>query len=340
MDKKIEKAPRRRVPVWGWASLALVPVVAYGALQLWDFGSAEFSIARGSVELSEVKRGAYTVSVRGSGVLVPDNVHWVSSSVEATVSRVAVKAGHQVMAGDLIVEMANPQLEQQLAEARWELEAMDAELAAAKAQQAADIAAQASDVMNLKLAYENAVLEYGAFAELVTDGVVSRLDYERRKLSRDQLEQQWVAGQDRLEKLKVNLAAQANALSARVNKARKSMEIIERQVADLQVRASLDSTVLEMPLEAGQRLNPGDSIAKLAQQNALIAELRVPEIQIRDVSTGQRVIIDTRNNKVEGFVSRIDPAVVNGNVLVDVTFDDVLPDDARPDLSVDGEILV
>ncbi len=97
---------------------------------------------------------------------------------------------------------------------------------------------------------------------------------------------------------------------------------------------------MEMPLEAGQRIAVGTNIAKLAQQNSLIAELKVPEIQIRDVAVGQKVIIDTRNNKIEGSVSRVDPAVVNGSVQVDVAFAQALPDDARPDLSVDGEIKI
>ena len=102
----------------------------------------------------------------------------------------------------------------------------------------------------------------------------------------------------------------------------------------------MDSIVLEMPLISGQRVITGDSIAKLAQQDSLIAELQIPEIQIRQVVVGQRVIIDTRNNKIIGSVSRIDPAVLNGNVLVDVKFTQELPDDVRPDLSVDGEIMV
>ena len=97
---------------------------------------------------------------------------------------------------------------------------------------------------------------------------------------------------------------------------------------------------MEMPLEAGQRLSMGANIAKLAEQNSLIAELQIPEIQIRDVALGQTVMIDTRNSKFEGIVSRIDPAVVNGRVQVDVVFSEDLPSDARPDLSVDGEIKI
>ena len=53
---------------------------------------------------------------------------------------------------------------------------------------------------------------------------------------------------------------------------------------------------------------------------------------------GQAVAIDTRNGVIPGTVSRIDPAVQNGTVLVDVRLLGDLPLGARPDLSVDGII--
>ena len=105
-------------------------------------------------------------------------------------------------------------------------------------------------------------------------------------------------------------------------------------------RQSLDSVVQDVSVEPGQRVNMGSNLAKLAQQDSLIAELQVAELLIGEVSIGQLVTIDTRNNTVSGIVARVDPAVVNGNVQVDVTFTEALPSDARPDLSVDGEIMI
>ena len=95
-----------------------------------------------------------------------------------------------------------------------------------------------------------------------------------------------------------------------------------------------------MPLEPGQRVLIGSNIAKLARQDQLIAELQIPESQVRDVQIDQAVVIDTRNSTIHGRVSRIAPSVENGTVQVDVELDQPLPTDARPDLSVTGEIRV
>ena len=50
----------------------------------------------------------------------------------------------------------------------------------------------------------------------------------------------------------------------------------------------------------------------------LKAVLRIPETQAKDLTMGQPAAIDTRNGIVKGAVARIDPAVQNGTVTVDV----------------------
>lgn len=172
------------------------------------------------------------------------------------------------------------------------------------------------------------------------NGAVSRLTFERTKLETEQFKQRWEISQQRLSKMQENIDAQGNARKARHQKAQKLFESLQQQVEELQVKASMDSVILEIPVEPGQRIGTGTNIAKLAQQKQLLAELQVPEIQVSDVLVGQSVELDTRNNIIQGIVSRIEPSVINGNVQVDVGIISALPEDARPDLSVSAEIKV
>ena len=79
-------------------------------------------------------------------------------------------------------------------------------------------------------------------------------------------------------------------------------------------------------------------LAKVVQPNHLMAELKVAETQARDVQIGQPASVDTHNGVIAGTVTRVDPAVQNGTVTVDVKLTGELPKGARPDLSVDGTI--
>jgi HlyD family secretion protein len=104
------------------------------------------------------------------------------------------------------------------------------------------------------------------------------------------------------------------------------------------VRAGIAGVLQQVPVEEGQQLAAGANLARVAVPGALRAELRIAETQAKDVVIGQTVKVDTRNGIAAGRVTRVDPAVQNGSVQVDVDLVGELPPGARPDLSVDGTI--
>jgi HlyD family secretion protein len=323
-----------------WVFVLVITAVAINYLRF--LGEADFTVDGNTIVYDQVKRGEFSVSVRGSGLLIPDNIEWLSANVEARVERVVVKAGKLVKKGDLIVELSNPQLEQLLEETQWELEARVAEAKADAVEKKSALLTQKAIMLDAKLNYESSKLRQEAHNELLqtSQGSISKIDYEQTLLATTQFKQRWKIQQEVFSTMEENLQVQKEARVARLNKMRKELERAQQQVNSLKIFATIDSVVQEVPVEPGQRISMGGNVARLAQQDSLIAELQVPELQIGNVAIGQRVIIDTRNNKVAGIVSRVDPAVVNGNVQVDVSFIDPLPVDARPDLAVDGEITI
>ena len=300
------------------------------------------SIAKETLVYAEVEQGNFSVSVRGTGLLVPDKIQWLSASVDAHVERIVVKAGKAVKKGELIIELSNIQLQQLLDETRWELTAKVAESKASHVEQKSAMLDKEALMLDAQLKYESSKLRLDAQQELFDkkSGAVSKIDFEKTKLETKQFKQRWFIQKKILQTMGENINAQNNARESRLHKMRKTLERAEQQVKNLMVYASIDSVVQEVAVEPGQRINMGSNLAKLAEKNSLIAELQVAELLIGEVSIGQQVIIDTRNNVVNGTVTRVDPAVVNGKVQVDVAFTESLPADARPDLSVDGEIKI
>ncbi len=104
------------------------------------------------------------------------------------------------------------------------------------------------------------------------------------------------------------------------------------------MRAGVAGVVQQVMVEDGEQVQPGANVARVARPDELQAELRVAETQASDVVIGQVVDVDTRNGMVAGKVTRIDPAVNEGTVQVDVELTGELPRGARPDQSVDGTI--
>ena len=307
------------------------------------FGSSASHVVNSETLLIDsVQRGELTITVRGMGVLAPRDVRWLATNVDGKVERIHVKAGAQVKQGDLILELSNPQLLQQLEETKWELDELEAQTMALKVTLESQVLDQEAAVINEKLNYERSSLTLDAQVTLLKQGVnaVSLIDHEAVKIEVAQNKQRWELAIKRLEKQKENVAAQMLANEARVNRMRKSLERVTEQVEQLNVRASIDAIVQAMPMELGQQVNAGTNLARLAKRGDFIAELRVPENQIQNVVIGQPVSLDTRTSVVEGIVRRIDPAVVNGVVQVDVDIVDETPREARPDLTVEGTIQI
>jgi len=94
----------------------------------------------------------------------------------------------------------------------------------------------------------------------------------------------------------------------------------------------------QVPVDVGQRVAPGQNLARVADPGRLKAELKVAETEARDIEVGQSAEIDTRSGKIAGRVSRKDPGAANGTVTIDVSLTDELPRGAVPDLSVDGTV--
>lgn len=341
LDIQIENAKPHVFRQFGiWIALSLL--VVFLVTSFWSFGSADFAVKKSSLVFGQVTQGDFVISVNGSGVLAADDIRWLATSVEAKVEKIYAKPGKFVHKGDVIVELSNPQLLQQLAETKWELEAQEADGIAQRVSKESDLLEMKAAMLNAQLDYDSSKLKLDAQAELYAkkSGAISKIDFKKTDLETIQRLKRWQILQEQYSKMEENNAAQLNAVKARINKMRNTLDRVQQQVKSLTVLATIESVVQEVPLEIGQQLPMGSNIAKLARNDSLIAELQVAELQIREVAIGQKVVIDTRNNKVEGVVSRIDPAVINGNVQVDVSFSSKLPSDARPDLSIDGVIRI
>lgn len=305
-------------------------------------GNASYFIERNELVTAKVEQGDFRVNVRATGVLKPLNIRWVSTQVAGRAEQVFVKAGARVMAGDVLVQLSNPELHRNLEKARWELEAKKAESHVALVTLESQMVDLNNSVLSAEYSYQSAKLKLDAETELLAQGnaTVSALEYQRSQLAVKQQMQFWQAQQQKAEKMKVNLAASKTAQQARIGLVENNYHRVKAQVAALKVRATTSGVVQQVSLALGERAQVGDSVALVADQNSLFAELQVQEVRVRDIALGQLVTIDTRTSEITGEVTRIDPAVTAGMVLVDVKLTSELPSEARPELTVDGLIAI
>ena len=333
------KQKKRRRQIAGAA--VLVFAVAILTVIVYRLKPAAPTVERGTVWTDSVKRGSMLRQVRGIGSLVPsyESVLQIPAETEATVVRILVlPGGSPIKANTVLVEMSNPQVEQAAIDAQLQWKAAVADYQSQKMKLESDLMNQKAGAATVKADYTQAELQAQTDKALYDLGVISGLAYKNSKGKADELTQRNGLTDQSLTSTQRAIDAQLAELQAKVDQMRVLAELKQKQLDALKVRAKIDGILVDLPLQVGQHVLPGTMLAKVVQPNHLMAQLKVAETQARDVQSGEPASIDTHNGVITGTVMRVDPAVQNGTVTVDVKLVSELPKGARPDLSVDGTI--
>ena len=321
--------------------IAAILVLLLGTYFLKSFmGSASFIVNKDELVTATVHLGDFKVNVRATGVLKPVNIRWVSSQVSGRVEQAFVKAGAYVTTGQILMQLSNPELHRELEKTRWEFEAKKAENHAAYVVLQSQLVDLKNSVVEADYSYQASKLKLDAETQLYQqkNGTVSALDYQSSQLNVKQKNHYWQAQKQKFIKMQANLSATQTAQNARLGLVENNYQRVQDQVASLAVKASTNGVVQQVSLALGEQATMGGSVALIADQSSLFAELQVQEIMVSNITLGQRVVVDTRTSQIIGEVIRIDPAVNAGMVQVDVKLSSKLPNEARPDLTVDGSI--
>ena len=331
-----QQKKRKRLVIAASAVLAIAGV----SVVLARLKPAAPTVDRATVWVDTVKRGSMLRQVRGLGTLVPvdEARRWLPSATQGRVERIILRPGAQVTPDTVILELADPQLQQQLLEAENQLRAAEADLASLRARLDTERLNQRSTAATVEADYEQARLEREVNEDLAKDGLVSSLVLKQSTVRAESLRTRAQLEKERISVTEESVRAQLLGQQARVDQLRTLFNLRRQQVDQLRVRAGMSGVLEQVPVEVGQQVAPGTNVARVADPSRLKAELRIAETQARDLAIGQVAQVDTRNGIIPGKVARIDPAAQNGTVTVDVELAGDLPRGARPDLSVDGTV--
>jgi HlyD family secretion protein len=332
-DLKLKK--RRRQWLTGAGVGLAVIALAFGVSRLKP---AAPQVERSAVWLDTVKRGEMLREVRGPGTLVPKEIRWITAETTARVERIVVKPGAKVQADTVLLELSNPEVQEQLAGALGAVTAARADNAAKKMSLENQLLDQKANFAGFESDYESSRLEAEAKKTLAQAGVIPTIQYRQIELTAQQRKVRLDIERERMAKFQETVRAQIDADRARLGQLETTLALRQRQAEALQLKAGIAGVLQQVPVQEGQQVTAGTNLARVARPDVLRAELRVAETQAKDVVIGQQVRVDTRNGIVAGEVERIDPAVQNGTVQVDVDLTGALPPGARPDLSVEGTI--
>ena len=335
----IKKKKLRRNLIW--AAMALVAVAA-AAVGVYRLKPAAPTVDASTIWPDTVKRGPMVRQVRGLGTLVPreDSIELIPTQTDATVVRIRVLPGTMVTPDTILMDLADPQLQQELLNAQLALKGAEADYKSLQATLQSTLMDKKTAAAEVNANYTQDALQAQTDKQLYDLGVISGLAYNKSKNTADQLTTQHQLSQQQLDVNQKAIEVQLASAQAKIDQAKAQLALYQKQADALQIRAGISGALapLALPVQVGQHVTAGTSVAEVIQMDKLKAALQIAETQAHDILIGQPAEIDTHNGIVPGHVTRIDPAVVNGTRTVDVALDGPLPPGAVPQLSVDGTI--
>jgi HlyD family secretion protein len=329
-QKKIKRA------IYAGVALVVVALVTVGLSRLRP---AAPTVDAATLWPDTVKRGPMVREVRGLGTLTPEDIRWIPATTAARVESIVLRPGRTVKAGDVILELSNPQLEQQLQDAQLKVQQAEATLANLRVQMANDLLAQRANAAGISAEYNKAKMQLEKDTELFNRGIsVSELQLKLEQTDAEGLAIRDQIAKDQLGTHDESTRAQIAVQQSLLDQSRALLALTQRERNELRVRAGIDGVLQVVPVDVGQQVAPGTNLARVANPSRLKAEIKIAETQVKDIQVGQKASIDTRNGIVSGLVTRIDPSVQNGTRTVDVSLSGDLPKGAVADSSVDGTI--
>ncbi|MBN2321940.1 MAG: HlyD family efflux transporter periplasmic adaptor subunit [Acidobacteria bacterium] len=298
------------------------------------------SVERDSLWIDVVKRGSMLRQVRGLGSLVPEDTRWITAVTEGRVERKLVEPGAQVFPDTILLELSNPRLEQETLNAEWDWKAAQKSYSDLEVNLESQRLGQEATVASIEADYKQALLRAEANAELSRQGLYPELNLKVEKAAAEQLANRLEIERKRLDIFRKSIELQLEAKETRISQSRAFYELRKSQLDQLKVRAGVSGVLQLLPVQLGEQVGPGANLARVADPTRLKAELKIAETQAKDIQIGQEASIDTRSGIIPGRVARIDPAVADGTVTVDVALEGDLPKGARPDQTVDGTIVL
>ena len=319
--------------------IGAVALMAFSGYQLLQPSSGQ-KIDRQELLIGTVQQGEMKIQVDGYGLLRSDKQKLLTSLTSATVEEVVLKPGAMVTPDSVILRLSNPELLLEIERAKQSLSQEKANLRQLKLTNQRNIMGEEAVLAELKADHKATRMRRLAEEKLVKEGIISTITYNTTKVTEELLAERIEIQEKRNKQLVLMQEETIKIQEDQIKQEEALFEAISNRVDRLTVKAGLHGVLQSNRVELGQSVIAGQALSLVGSTEDLMALIRVPQTQAQQIRVGQSAIVDTRRDKIDGEVVRINPAVEEGTVTIEVAFKEALPDSARPELNVDGTIFI
>ncbi len=297
------------------------------------------SLSIAELNVSVVRRGAISNTINASGVVIPVHEEQVSAPMQTRITRVLVKAGQEVKAGELLLELDDSSVRLMLDNLQEQIDQQENLSKRLSLELAQKLKTLASEIELLSLDLESAKVLVERHKKMRAIGATSASELAAAELTVRKLEVQLRQHHEAI--IDNRRVAETTIEGARLQRAilQKQLEQSQQLAAETKVRAPIAGMLTWLFADEGASLASGQMLAKVAELRNFRVEASVSDFYARYLSAGQRVRVLYNGLDLPGEVHIILPAIQNGALKLLVNLDEPIHAMLRNQLRVDAHII-
>ncbi len=334
---KIELSHKK--PWVKWISIASFVLIVAAATYQVQSDPIKY-VARDMLDFQTVQNGSLDIYADVYGELVSAHERLLTAPAMGNVTEVLALPGTKVTPDTPILRLSNPQLEQEVNQARGFLAEKRAEREAFKYEQQNDRLNFQGRIEDIKSEIEKAKLEQSVHQNLSDLGVSSAIELKRAELSVKQQSARLDFEQKKYMQFVEMQTYKLKQIDITVEQQQAATEALEKQLDSMLLRAGMSGSLQSLEVELGENVQLGQALARVGSDRELIARLRLPRNQADQIDIDAPVIVDTQKGTLKARIRRVESIVTNGFVRADAVIESELTSNARPSLAVSAKVFI
>src|SRR5215472_10956236 len=265
-DESVKRKKRRKQVLVMAAIVLGITLITIAVARL---PQAAPNVEFGTIWPDTVKRGSMLRQVRGIGSLVPipEDIRLIPAETDVRVERIFKLPGMQVQPDTVIMELSNPQVEQEAVSAELDLKSAEAEYHNTKAKVDSDLGNIRAEAATVENDYENAKRDLKQKTELNKIGVVSASEVQTAQSKEKELATRYKIEQERIAENTKAVDTQLDVTQKTIDSKRAMSQLKHKQLNALKLRAGISGVLqrTDTDIQVGQRATQGTILAKVVQ---------------------------------------------------------------------------
>ena len=328
MDRIIEKKKglkKKHIPylVGGGFVLAVLLWVIFGN------HASTLRVERRGISIVTVERGEFNDFIRVDGQVQPIAVVQISPEEGGIVREKVAEEGAQVKKGDIIVRLANANLELQILDAEAQLAEKQNFLRNTQVTMEQDRLSNMTERLQLDMEISRSRRAYEQQKRLYEEDLVAKEVYLKAKEDYELASRKYELVDRRLKQDSLSRRIQMEEMENSLANMRRNLQLVRQRKAQLDIRSQIDGELGLLDVELGQNVAAGQKIGQINDLSDFKIQAQIDEHYIDRVHTGLSATFERQGTQFSLAVRKIYPEVRSNKFRTDFVFTDAHPENIR-----------